>query len=68
MRRSEKDLVIGQFYWVTPVMDPDIDFDWENELQPAKYAGDGYWFYLNIEGVSRWPVRYVGNVVKVDDE
>lgn len=54
---EEKDLVIGQFYWVLIVLDPDAKEAWENEPMPARYAGDDKWNYIGIEGVSDWPVR-----------
>ena len=46
-----------------PVLDPDTENDWERGMQPARYAGDDKWHCLNIEGVSDWPMRFVGNEI-----
>lgn len=54
-----KDLEIGVFYWVLWVLDPDDKEEWERDLQPARYAGEGRWNALGIEGTTDWPVRAV---------
>jgi hypothetical protein len=63
-----QDLVVGRFYWVMPVIDTDSDAEWESELQPARFAGrnaDGQplWNCLAIDGVSDWPMRWVGGEI-----
>ena len=55
---KEKELKVGKFYWVVPVNDPDCENEWERELQPARYAGNGHWNYIDNEA-SDWPVKYV---------
>ena len=56
------NLEVGAFYWVLIVLDVDFDEgdEWANEAQPARYAGDGRWNYLAVEGSSDWPVRWIG--------
>ncbi|WP_342152294.1 hypothetical protein [Methylorubrum sp. SB2] len=54
------NLKVGAFYWVLPVLDPDTEETWWNDCMPARYAGNGQWWYLDHEGVSDWPVRWVG--------
>jgi len=58
---------VNKFYWVLPTPDPDVQ-DWENELQPAFYAGDGFWFCLNEEGKSNYPMAYIGSEIKQTDD
>ena len=53
-------LEVGGFYWVLIALDPDASGAWENERMPARYEGNGAWRYLGTEGVSDWPVRWVG--------
>lgn len=61
--RSEPVLVEGEFYWVLIVNDPDAEYDWENEVMPARYGGkvDGkdQWFTINGDNPD-WPVRWIG--------
>lgn len=52
-------LEIGAFYWVLLASDPDAE-EWEKERMPARYEGGGKWRYLGVEGVSDWPVSWVG--------
>lgn len=59
------DLKIGAFYWVLIVLDVDTDQVWENEPMPARFAGRNeagelLWNYLDTEGISDWPVRWIG--------
>jgi hypothetical protein len=60
---AEKQLKIGSFYWVIPTLDPDADEEWEHEAQPARYAGDGKWNCLNIDGKNSWPMRFIGHEI-----
>lgn len=53
------NLVEGAFYWVLIVYDPDAAA-WENELMPARYAGNERWNFIGEEDVSDWPVRLIG--------
>jgi hypothetical protein len=60
-------LIPGRFYWVIPANDPDE----ENALtaeQPALFAGyeDGEerWLCIGIEGVSDWPMKWVGHLIR----
>jgi len=57
---TERDLEPGAFYWVLTAFDPDTDKAWENEVMPARYEGGGKWVYLGVDGISEWPVRWVG--------
>jgi len=59
-------LIVGAFYWVVIALDADTDLEWENEPMPARYAGNGKWFYLNQDGASDWPVRWVGDRIECD--
>ena len=43
-------------------LDPDAE-NWENEVMPARYAGNNQWIYLGVEGVSDWPVRWIGDEI-----
>jgi hypothetical protein len=66
MRCPMKDLKVGSFYWVTPA--PDTPETWQHVMQPAQFAGkrkDGtlLWRCLNIEGISSWPMRFVGDEI-----
>lgn len=54
-----RDLRVGAFYWVWLATDPE-GLEWENQPMPARYAGDGRWHFLNQEGDSDWPLRWVG--------
>jgi hypothetical protein len=60
------DLVVGAFYWVLPVFDPDTDLDWQNEVQPAsRLAGrsdDGslLWDCIGLDEPSDWTMRWIG--------
>ena len=58
-------LEVGAFYWVLIVLDVDYaDGDeWVNQMQPARYAGDGHWNYLAVDGKSDWPVRLIGQKI-----
>ena len=55
-------LEVGAFYWVLIVFDADYldGEEWVNEAQPARYAGNGMWHYLGLDGKSDWPVRWIG--------
>lgn len=58
------NLKIGSFYWVQIAFDPDTNLEWENQEMPARYEGNGLWIFLNQEGVSNWPVKWVGDEIK----
>lgn len=60
MSDKHAGLKIGSFYWVHPVLDPDTDEEWWNGIIPARYAGDGLWFYLDHNGPSDWPAGWIG--------
>ena len=57
-------LTVGSFYWIQIALDPDADNEWENQAMPARYEGSGKWTYLGQEGVSDWPVRWIGNEIR----
>lgn len=54
-----RELEVGKFYWIEPVRCVDIeDCDsWQNEMQPARYAGGGMFNLIGSE--EPWPARYV---------
>ena len=54
-----QNLQVGAFYWVAIANDPDAVEDWEHELQPARYAGEGQWNMLGVDGTTDWPMRLV---------
>lgn len=54
-----KDLQVGAFYWVAIANDPDAEEEWEHDLQPARYAGEGKWNMLGVDGTTDWPMRLV---------
>lgn len=63
------DLIVGRFYWVFPVLDPDAQDEWETEIQPARFNGtnaDGelLWHCIGIDGSSNWPMRWIGDEVE----
>ena len=60
---EESALKVGSFYWVVPVFDPDTDNTWELAIQPARFAGDGEWNCLGVEGENNWPMRWVGDEI-----
>lgn len=65
---DEDELKVGAFYWVTPVLDVDTDEAWEHGMQPARFAGkreDGVllWHCLNVDGLSDWPMRFIGTEI-----
>lgn len=65
---NNNELIVGRFYWVIPVLDPDTREEWEDGLQPARYAGknaDGHclWNYIGIDGCTNWPVRWIGEEI-----
>lgn len=62
------DLIIGRFYWVQPAFDPDTEAEWEAEMQPARFAGKDangnlLWNCLAVDGVSQWPMRWIGGEI-----
>jgi len=60
---EREDLVEGAYYWVLIALDPDAIEPWENEEMPARYAGNGAWYYINQEGAvseADWAVRWIG--------
>lgn len=63
LKGEGKRLKVGSFYWVIPVLDVDSSEEWEDCAQPARYVGDDKWHCLNIEGVSDWPMRWVGSEI-----
>jgi hypothetical protein len=67
-RVGDGALIVGHFYWVSPVFDCDTNDEWENESQPARYAGMDergchLWNYLGIEGASKWPTSFIGREI-----
>lgn len=65
---AQEKLIVGRFYWVVPAFDPDTDAEWESEMQPARYAGKDangnlLWNCLGVDGVSDWPMRWIGGEV-----
>lgn len=58
-----ENLEIGAFYWIQVALDPDTDTEWENQPMPARYEGGEKWTYLGVEGISVWPVRWVGDKI-----
>lgn len=62
---NDNELVVGSFYWVIPVLDTEAEAEWENELQPARYAGrnaegEQLWHCIGIDGSTNWPMRWIG--------
>ena len=58
----------GSFYWAIPASDPDTDLQWQNEIQPARYAGlsstgQKLWFWLGVEG-SVAPIEPVNETMR----
>lgn len=64
------DLIVGKFYWVIPVLDPDANEEWEHHIQPARFAGykdsKPLWHMLNVEGSIDWPMRFVDGPIMCD--
>lgn len=65
---SRDQLIVGRFYWVMPTLDPDAEGEWESGMQPARFAGRNaegglLWNCLAIEGVSDWPMKWIGKEI-----
>lgn len=58
----EIELIEGRFYWVKITLDPDAEYDWENQWMPARYGGENKWFFLNLKGKSDWPVSVLSEI------
>lgn len=61
-----KQLVVGGYYWVIPEPSPGATCACEDGKQPARYLGvdrNGRqaWACIGIDGVSFWPMRWVGH-------
>jgi hypothetical protein len=60
---THRRLRAGAFYWVILTFDPDAEL-WANERMPARFAGyvggEPTWNFLGGDGVSDWPVGWVG--------
>jgi hypothetical protein len=60
---THRRLRAGAFYWVILTFDPDAEL-WVNERMPARFAGyvggEPTWNFLGGDGVSDWPVGWVG--------
>lgn len=66
----------GSFYWAIPAFDPDTDEEWQNQKQPARYAGldekgQELWFWPGVDGdrpngASDWPAIWVGPEIVPD--
>lgn len=54
----------GSFYWVIPVRCPDIDDDWMQEKQPARYRGEDQFDFIGSE--EPWPARWIGDEISGD--
>jgi hypothetical protein len=66
--RIRDDLVIGQYYWILPEPDEESREAWEDDLQPARYAGknvDGQllWNFIGIDGCTNWSVVWIGEAI-----
>jgi hypothetical protein len=62
-------LVVGKYYWVIPEPAPTAYSAWEDGPQPARFVGRDtngapLWSCIGIEGVTNWPMRWVGHHVK----
>lgn len=75
---SNKQLVVGAFYWVIPEVDPDAEDrdmcdssqEWQDEMQPARFngwnvAGEMLWNFIGFDGSSNWPVLRIGEAIAV---
>jgi hypothetical protein len=56
---SAAELVVGQYYMVCVLNDPDSVHAWEQEYMPARYDGSGRWNYLAAESVE-WEPSCIG--------
>lgn len=60
---TDHRLRAGAFYLVIRTFDPNAEL-WENERVPARFAGyvggERTWSFLGKDGVSDWPVGWVG--------
>jgi len=57
-----QDLERG-FYWVLILNDPDAE-DWEKEWMPARYMGDGNWFYIGADESTDWKPSFIGDKIE----
>lgn len=58
-----EDLDPGKFYWVWLVLDRDAE-SWENAPMVARYAGASLWNLPGKDGLSNWPMRWIGPEVE----
>lgn len=61
-----RELIPGVFYWAIPTLDPEAEEHWESHEQPARFVGyskDGAerWQCIGVDGVSDWPMLWVGS-------
>jgi len=56
-----EELKEGRFYWIIPVYCPDIDNDWKQEKQPARYAGNELFNMLDSD--IKWPAKWTGKEI-----
>jgi hypothetical protein len=60
---TEYGLRAGASYWVIATLNPDAEL-WTSERMPARFAGyvggEPTWNFLGSDGVSDWPVGWVG--------
>lgn len=61
-------LVAGNFYWVVP--EPTARNAWSDDKQPARFMGFAsngatLWLCLGIDGVTSWPMRWIGDCLDV---
>jgi hypothetical protein len=62
------DLVVGAFYWVVPANDPDEDIEQLTDTQPALFvgyseSGEQQWICLGLEGLTTWPMKWIGAII-----
>jgi hypothetical protein len=68
--KSVMVLDIGKFYWVIPAPALTAPDDWQDGLQPARFIGRDpttcklLWSVMGLDGVSDWPMLWIGNKVK----
>jgi len=62
-----EELKIG-FYWVRVMNDPDIEHDFEHDWMPARYMGDGNWFYMGGADSTDWKPSFIGERIECNGE
>lgn len=60
---EDNKLEVNSFYFIIPVSCPDIDNDWMQEKQPARYHGDGRFNLMGSE--DPWPAKWVGRKIEI---